>query len=520
MNPATLLLEHSPALAIAVPLIAAFAAPLTERIGRRARNVWVVASLAFTELLVILLSQDIFAGNAHVYTLGASDPGLTSPVGFPLRIILVADALSAMFMLAGISIALLAVIYSCRFMKEDKSLSKFYTLVLILSAAMMGLCLTGDFFTLFVFLEVSSIAAAGIIAYYRSGESVEAAFKYIVISSVGALLVLFGIGMLYGKYHLLNMAAIAGQMAGGYSVIDTAALVLLFTAFAMKCGAVPVHMWVSDSYGEAPAPISAILVVASQAGLYALFRISLTVFGAVSPVSMTGWIMVILGMLSMFIGVTMAIMQKDIKRLMAYHAISQTGYMLLGVGVGLAVLGNAASMDAFGTMAVEGGLFHVINHAMYKGLLFLTAGAIIYRTGTKDLNRMGGLAHSMPLTTVLFMIGALSIAGLPPFNGFASKLMIYESVFMFSPLLSVVGMLVSMLTLASFIKVFHSAFMGPKLHEYAGVREVPVPMLVPMVILAVMIVLFGIVPDIVVEGIIAPAANSLIDQVGYISGVL
>jgi multicomponent Na+:H+ antiporter subunit D len=303
-----------------------------------------------------------------------------------------------------------------------------------------------------------------------------------------------------------------------FTYLDTVALVLLVSAFAMKCGAVPLHMWVSDSYGEAPAPVTAVLVVASQASLYALFRICFTLFGALPMITMMGWILVVLGVLSMFIGVTMALPQHDIKRLMAYHAVSQTGYMLLGVGVGLAVIGNAAAFQAFGIKAMEGGIFHIINHAMYKGLLFLTAGAIIYRTGTKDLNKMGGLAHRMPLTAIFFLIGAFSIAGLPPFNGFASKILIYESVFLFNPMLSVIAMVVSMLTLASFVKVFHASFMGPAPKD-AKLREVPAAMLISMGILAVLIIIFGLVPDLVLDSIVNPAAAALADNMGYIGAL-
>jgi len=220
------------------------------------------------------------------------------------------------------------------------------------------------------------------------------------------------------------------------------------------------------------------------------------------------------------VGVTMAIPQKDVKRLMAYHAISQTGYMLLGVGTGLAVLGNQGMLDAFGRMAIAGGIFHIINHALYKGLLFLTAGAIIYRVGTRDMNRMGGLGHKMKWTMIFFMIGALAIAGIPPFNGFASKLMIYESVYLFNPVLAIIAMVVSILTLASFVKVFHSIFMGPQLPEYEHVKEVPAPMLLGMGILALLVILFGLFPQQVVDLLITPAANALLDQSGYIASIL
>jgi multicomponent Na+:H+ antiporter subunit D len=224
--------------------------------------------------------------------------------------------------------------------------------------------------------------------------------------------------------------------------------------------------------------------------------------------------------LSMVIGVTMAIPQKDVKRLIAYQGISQTGYMLLGVGVGLAVLGNPAQLSSFGIIAMEGGIFHIINHAIYEGLLFLTAGSIIYRIGTRDLDKMGGLGHSMKYTMIFFMMGVLAIAGVPPFNGFASKLLIYESVYLFNPVLAIIAIVVSILTLASFVKVFHSIFMGPLLPEYAEVREAPLSMLVGMGILAVLIVVFGFFPQVVVNTIVAPAAQALVNQGGYLSVIL
>jgi len=201
---------------------------------------------------------------------------------------------------------------------------------------------------------------------------------------------------------------------------------------------------------------------------------------------------------------------------MAYHAISQTGYMLLGVGVGLYLL-TKPEFSSYGIKAMEGGIFHIINHAMYKGLLFLTAGAIYYRLKTRNLNEMGGLGHSMKYTSIFFIIGALAIAGIPPFNGFASKLLIYEAAYKVSPILSIIAMLVSILTLASFVKVFHSAFMGPKIHD---VEEVPKSMLAGMAVLTFVIILFGLFPGWVVSNIVHPAAQALADQAAYIQAVL
>lgn len=205
---------------------------------------------------------------------------------------------------------------------------------------------------------------------------------------------------------------------------------------------------------------------------------------------------------------------------MAYHAISQTGYMLLGVGVGLAVLGNAEALATYGRDAMAGGIFHIINHALYKGLLFLTAGALFYRLGHRDLNRMGGLGHNMKFTAIFFIIGALAISGIPPLNGFASKFMIYESVYQFNPILAIIAMLVSLITLASFTKAFQSAFTGPQLPEYKDVKEVPKGMIVGMGILAAVIIFFSIFPGLIVDTIVYPATDALINQAGYINGVM
>jgi len=233
-----------------------------------------------------------------------------------------------------------------------------------------------------------------------------------------------------------------------------------------------------------------------------------------------GWLIIIAGVLSMFIGVTMALRQTDVKRLMVYHVVSQEGYMLLGVGVGLAVLGDPQAIAAYGREAIAGGLFHVINNAFFKRLLLLTGEALMFRLGTRDLNRMGGMGRTMKWTCAFFVIGALAISGIPPFNGFASKLMIYESSYQLNPMLTIIALVVSIMTLASFTKVFQSAFTGPPLPEYRLVREVPLSMKIGMGVLAGATVLISLFPGAVVNGVIYPATDALLDQAGYVSAVM
>ena len=522
MTTAEFLVTNAPALIVAIPLLAAFTCPFVGRISTPVRNAWVMGAMLLTAVVAFILAYTVFTSGTVIYVFGASAPDLAVPTdsgGIPIRIIFTVDAMSA-FMdiicaIAGVSVLL----YSLSSESRNSSLDGYYTLFLLMIAGVFGMVSTGDIFNFFVFLEILSLASAGIIAYrIDGGLAVEAALKYFILSTLGAILILFAIGIYYGQYNALNMAMIAQSMQ--YSTLDRIALVFFVAALAMKSGAVPMHFWTPDAYSMAPASATAFLVVASQASLYGLFRVVFTLYNVTLNCVTVGWIIIILGILSMIVGVTMAIPQKDVKRLMAYHAISQTGYMLLGVGVGLAVLGNAALSSAFGFTAMEGGIFHIFNHAMYKGLLFLTAGAIFYRIGTRDLNRMGGLGHTMKYTMVFFVIGALAIAGIPPFNGFASKLMIYESVYLFNPLLAIIAMVVSILTLASFVKVFHAIFMGPKLPEYADVKEAPLPMLVGMGILATIVILVGLFPQTVVDGFVAPAAHALVDQSGYIAAVL
>jgi multicomponent Na+:H+ antiporter subunit D len=522
MTVAEFILTNAPALLVIVPLLGAFLCPLIGKISARARTLWVGGIMLTAAVVAFILAYQVFTGGTVIYVFGATNSGLTIPPdsgGIPIRIIFTVDAMSALMDIICAIVGLSVILYSLTCESRLSGLEGYYTLFLLMITGVFGMVSTGDFFNFFVFLEILSLASAGIIAYrVDGGVSIEAAIKYFILSTLAAIFVLFAIGIYYGQYDALNMAVIAARMQ--WSPLDKIALVMLVVALAMKCGSVPLHFWTPDAYSMAPSSVTAFLVVASQASLYGLFRVVFTMYNVTMNCVTVGWIIIILGVLSMVVGVTMAIPQKDIKRLMAYHAVSQTGYMLLGAGVGLAVLGNAALTSEYGFMAMEGGIFHIFNHAMYKGLLFLTAGAIIYRIGTRDLNKMGGLGHTMKYTMIFFIIGALAIAGIPPLNGFASKLMIYESVYLFNPILAIIAMVVSILTLASFVKVFHSVFMGPRLPEYAEVKEAPLPMLIGMGILATIVVLFGLFPQPVVDMLVAPAANALADQSGYIAAVL
>lgn len=510
---------HSPALAVALPLLGAFLLLVVGRRGRTVRNGLFFGAVALGSFAAITAAGRALGGgeNAYDYIFGASSrlatihPAETN--GWPVRICFHIDAASALMLLVAALTSIAAALYAVRSEEESSGLANFHPLYLLLVAGVYGMVATGDAFNFFVFLEITSLAGAALAASrIDRGLAAEAGLKYAAISSLGGLSYLVGAGLLLCRHNLLNMAALSDAIRlAGPSLTDYAALGLMAIPLAMKAGTVPMHQWTPDTYSRAPHPVSAFLLVSSQASLYGLFRIAFTLFGApVVSTSSLGLLLTILAALSMFIGVTMAIPQHDVKRLISHHAVSQTGYMLLGAAVALAVLGDPEKIATFGRDALAGSLFHMMNYALYNGLLFLAAGAVIWRTGKRNLDDLGGLGRSMPMTMLCFGIGALAIAGIPPLSGFASKWVLYESVFCYSPLLSIVAMVVSLLTLASFVKVFQAMFLGPSRPALAHVREVPVALWGPMLVLAIATLLIGLFPDVLMTRLLLPAADALL----------
>ena len=532
----TALTAHAPVLLIAVPLLGAFATPLIGKLGRGVRDSFIGLIIAVTAALAGLLAADFFAssGAPIAYVLGGRGFDLTLPSGMtvPIRIMLEVDGMSAFMTLITALVTLAGAYFSFSYWRERSGGSMYYSLFLLLTAGIFGMELTGDMFNFFVFLEVTSIAACGLIGFrVWLKQSQEAGFKVMTLYTLSGLFVLLAVALLYGQHGGLNIAFLAGQIGTlGATIVDKVALGLLLTGLAMKAGAVPMHMWAPDAYGEAPAPTSAVLVANSQASLYAVFRVLFTLFGLGATLATNGWILIVLAVLTIFVGVTMALVQNDIKRLVAYGAVSQIGYMLLGVGVGLvrrasllaggAALSTQADALDYGFVAMQGGIFHMLNDAACIGLLFLTTGAVIRASGTRDLNKMRGLAHRMRWTTIFFVIGAFALAGVPPFNGFASKFLIYEASFKLSPFLSVIAILSSIMLLAVFVKAFQGAFLGSKT-GLADVEEAPLGMLVPMAVLALVVVAFGLFPGFFVDKIVTPAAKALwYGRDAYIGAVL
>jgi multicomponent Na+:H+ antiporter subunit D len=267
-----------------------------------------------------------------------------------------------------------------------------------------------------------TFASVGLTAFRnKEGQSLEAAFKYLVIGSLGSSLVLLGTTIIYAYLHTLNLAQITSQFAlfaktGQHPIILWFAVAIMIGGYAVKAFLVPCHIVAPDAYMAAPASVSMLFSgVVNKAGVYGILRLMFVAFQSMGLPKMQ-MLMVFWGTITMFVGVTMALYQNDFKRLLAFHSISQVGYIITGAGL-------------YTVLGLTGGLYHALNHSIFKGLLFLCAGAVFYAAGTTDLNKLGGLSKKMPVTTILFLVGAFSISGLPPFNGFASKWIIYQATY-------------------------------------------------------------------------------------------
>ena len=462
-------------LVVAVPLGGAFLIALLGRKAPRLPDVLgVLATLA--ALALSLWAVHMAARGDTVLPLLYSVGGWRPPVG----IAMVLDGLTVFMLVTVNVVAFLVAVFSVDYMERFTSKWQFYTLFLLMVAGMNGVVVTGDMFNLFVFLEVAAVASYALVAFGTERHELEAAFKYAVMGSLGSLFILLSIAVLYSYTSTLNMADMGRVLAekgpGNVTVLVT---VLFLMGFGLKAAAVPFHAWLPDAHPSAPAPISAMLsgVLIKSLGVYALCRVLYNVIGLTPQVSS---ILMFMGVLSMVVGVFLAIGQWDLKRLLAYHSISQIGYVLLGIGLGT-------------PLGILGGLFHLFNHSIFKSLLFLNSGAIEYATGTRDLRRMGGLAKRMPVTGSTCMVASMSIAGIPPFNGFWSKLII---------ILAAVqagrhgyafwAVLASLLTLASFMKVMKYAFLGPLNDTWRDVREVPFCMKASMAALAFLCIAGGL----------------------------
>ncbi len=502
---------------VMIPLAGAF---LIMIIGRFTGGVgkYLTSLIMFVLVIFSVFSLLTTGENITVYKVGGWEAVNKIPIG----IYMVLDGFSVIVLCIINIIGFLAAFYSISYIKRYTSENYFYSLFCLMIGGMNGVVLSGDIFNIFVFLEISAISSYALVAFGVEKNELEASFKYQVLGAMASFLILFGIALIYWKTKTLNIADIREVFSKGYDrSFYMFVQILLLSGFGLKAAMIPFHAWLPDAHSSAPSPISAMLsgVFIKAVGIYVIIRLFFNMFLITEGISV---LITILGTLSMVIGVFLAIGQWDIKRLLAYHSISQMGYVMLSTGVGMMLISRGERPD-IAALAIAGGLFHLVNHAAFKGLLFLNAGAIEYTIGTRDLHEMGGLSRSMPATSATSFIASMSISGIPPFNGFFSKLIIIIAAIMARfYLLAALAVVVSIITLASFLKFQRYAFYNkPEKEIDRTIREVPLPMVFSMVVTGILCILLSLLafPGIR-ESILDPAINVLTDPLKYSSIVI
>jgi proton-translocating NADH-quinone oxidoreductase chain N len=394
------------------------------------------------------------------------------------------DTLGVFMASIFIGLGVAATIYSIKYMENDTGTPLYYTLLLAMISGMVGVAFAGDLFTLFVFWELMSIPSYVLVAFRKNEwEPIEAGFKYLIMSASGSATLLLGLSMLYGMTGTLNFEALTTAFAaGGSNPWPLLASLFILLGFGVKAAIVPLHTWLPDAHSAAPTPISAMLSgVVIETGVYALCRTFLTAF--LSLQAQWSLILAVLSIVTMTLGNVTALLQRDVKRLLAYSSIGHVGYMLVGLAVGT-------------QLGLTGTFLHVLNHALMKGTAFLCAGAIIYRTGTRQLADMEGIGRRMPITAIMFAISLFALIGMPPLNGFWSELTLFTSTVQANMAwLGIAIILNSILSAAYYLQVIRVLIKPTASETLEKSKEAPIAMLLPICVMVALIILLGIFPN-------------------------
>ncbi len=478
----------NPVLIIAVPLLIAFLMPFFNYIHKKLPAFLALLTTAFN-VLVISRNFSAIMSNPMVIEIGGWQP--------PFAINLYIGPLA---LLAITVINVVGLILSVYNLNHDYEINdKFYLLFLMIIAGASGMVMTGDLFNLFVFIEITSVAAYGLTVFNR-GDSYEAAFKYIIIGAIGSVFLLIAVGFTYASVGTLNMAEIS-HLSPNLSPNLMRIITLLFMiGIGIEAELFPLNLWVPDVYSEAPTSVTSILSGAvSVAGIYALGRIFFTLF---QDPALFSYLMII-GVITLIVGELVAYNQENIKRMLAYSSIAQMGLIVTIISI------NTSE-------AIAAGLFQLINHSILKVLLFISAGVLIKAAGSKKIEELNGLGNKKPIASLGFSIGAMGILGVPFFNGFVSKLMLINSTLNAEKII-ITGLILfaTIVEIAYYLKVVQKLYFSNRDKKVFKTANIFIPVLV----LTIFVFALGIYPELITNTL-NKAASELITNTEYITNVL
>ncbi|MGI9520519.1 MAG: monovalent cation/H+ antiporter subunit D family protein [Hyphomicrobiaceae bacterium] len=482
MNAATgyfVLSEHLPAAIVVTPLLASTIVAVL----RSSRAAWFL-SLIVAWLLPIfsamLLVKVLHTGTVS-YWLGGWEP----PFGIEYRV----DLVNAFILLLVSCVGAIVMPYALRSVEQDVEADNqpwFYCIYLLCLTGLLGMAVSGDAFNIFVFMEISSLATYVLIAMGRAKRALLSAYQYLIMGTIGATLYVLGVGLLYivtGSLNLVDVAERIGPAFHDQYRPIMAALAFILVGISLKLALFPLHVWLPNAYAFAPSFATIFLAAtATKVAVYILLRLYFSVFGAaitVTQLPVTD-VLLALSLAAMFIASILAIYEDSIERMLAYSSVAQIGYITLGIA-----LANQAGLT--------GSIVHILNHAVMKATLFAAIGAVVYRLGTSRLSNLDGLAHKMPVTMAAFVIGGLSIVGVPGTAGFVSKWYLgvgaIEQGWWPVVFLIVASSVISIIYIGRVVEV---AYFRPVSTHCQKASEPPLSMLVPILVLAAATLYFGL----------------------------
>ena len=393
---------------------------------------------------------------------------------------LIIDELSRVVLFCIALVSAVSLLAGEQLIKDENRKFNFASLLLAVVAGMNGVVMVKDVFSLYVFLEITAVASFILISLFREMGGLEAAFKYLLLSAVATVLMLSSVALLLLLSGDTSFAGInAAIITSPHSHLIMLAIGLFICGLFIKGGLMPFHGWLPDAYSAAPAPVSILLagIVTKTVGIYALIRIVTLVFVFNDPIK---YLLLFVGAISIVLGALAALGQSDFKRMLAYSSISQVGYIIIGLGCGT-------------PLGIFGAIFHLLNHAVFKTLLFVNSAAVEKETGTTDMDKMSGLAEKMPLTGITSVLAVLSTAGIPPLLGFWSKLIIIMALWISGyRIYAVIAVTASVITLAYFLSLQRRVFWGKLGKEFNNIKEPGFMLAFPALVLAFIIVAIGI----------------------------
>ncbi len=508
-----------PVWVVLVPLITTFLLILFA--GNAAiRHFLAVAGCLGTLAAVAMMYPEVSAGNILYFEL----PTLFTPLNFTMAV----DGFGFLVALISSFVWLAATIYSVSYMDHEKNPERFFIFLFLTFTGTIGVPLAGDLLTLLVFFEVMTLASYVLVIHTQTKDAMSAGNIYLYMGIFGGISILVGIGLIYN----ISGVVIIGPGMEALSTLTNAhllAVVMLVIGFGIKAGMVPLHIWLPRAHPVAPAPASALLSgIMIKAGAYGIIRTVNMLFTPRAEglqaadvaaqfsalwenIGAMGYVMIWFGIVTMFFGAAMAVLQENIKKMLACSSISQMGYIIMGVGC-------AAYLGLDGAMGLAGSSFHILNHALFKSALFLVAGVFAYRLGELNMYNLGGLAKKMPFTTVIALVAAFGIVGIPFFNGYSSKTLLHhaiEKAYHVNDLFSLqvaewIFTLTSALTVCYFIKFMYHTFFRKTDRDYKDLKSEPALMKVGMSILGLTMLAVGFFPNRILDGFILPALNRFI----------